>query len=362
MRIDDIQTPCLIVDLDKLDRNISKMASYCKSVGCSVRPHAKAHKNPLIARKQLAAGAVGLCCQTLEEAESLVYSGIEDVLITNIFASKIAFERILNLARNGRIILTVDSAEVAKLLSKAATERNNSLDVLVEINVGQNRTGVQPGPEAAKLAKLVSSLECLRFRGLMGYEGHLQLSIPEFDKRKLAVKSALSGLTESIEETKRAGIDVEIVTSGGTGTYNITADYEGVTDIQPGSYVMMDNRYNLIDTTGRDFQNSLFMISTVVSKPSDSQAVIDLGWKSASVEYSIYGWDGMPKAVEYDASYSPGGDEHGILKFREGAKQPSIGDRMKFIPSHCDTTLNLHNKFYGVRNDRVEVVCPIARR
>ncbi|HKW04995.1 MAG TPA: DSD1 family PLP-dependent enzyme [Nitrososphaerales archaeon] len=362
MKIDELQTPCLIVDLDKLESNISKMASYCKSVGCSVRPHAKAHKNPLIARKQLAGGAVGLCCQTLEEAESLVYSGIEDVLITNIFASKNAFERILNLARNGRIILTVDSAEVAKLLSKAAKDRNCTLEVLVEINVGQNRTGVQAGPEAAKLAKLVSSLECLRFRGLMGYEGHLQLSMPEFDKRKSAVKSALSCLTQSIEETKREGIDVEIVTSGGTGTYNITAEYEGVTDIQPGSYVMMDNRYNLIDTAGKDFQNSLFLISTVVSKPDDSQAVVDLGWKSASVEYSIYGWNGMPRAVEYDASYSPGGDEHGILKFQRGAGLPSVGDRMKFIPSHCDTTLNLHNKFYGVRNGRVEVVCPIARR
>ena len=362
MTPEELPTPCLLVDLDKVEKNIAKMASYCKSVGCNVRPHVKAHKNPLIARKQLDAGAVGVCCQTLEEAESMVMSGVEDVLITNCFASNNALDRIMNLVPNGRIILTVDSLESARLLSKAAASRKASVDVLVEVNVGQNRTGVNPGSAAANLAKSVSEFEGLHFRGLMGYEGHLQMSIPEFEKRIVAVKNALSNLSKSVEETKKLGLDVEIVTAGGTGTYNITAEFPGVTDIQPGSYVTMDHLYNGVDTCGTDFLNSLTVLSTVVSTPNESQAVIDMGWKSTSVEYSIFGWNGMPKPVGVEATYSPGGDEHGILKLKDGSQKVRIGDRIQFVPSHCDTTLNLHSKFYGIRNGRVELVCPIARR
>jgi D-serine deaminase-like pyridoxal phosphate-dependent protein len=248
-----------------------------------------------------------------------------------------------------------------ELLARAAARRGLTLDVLVEINVGQNRTGVEPGEPAAKLATVVSRTEGLNFRGLMGYEGFLQLTIPEIEKRKIEDRKALAGISQSIDAVRKAGLEPEIVTSGGTGTYNIAAEFEGVTEIQPGSYVMMDHRYNMMETCGTDFKNSLNILSTVVSTPED-RVIVDMGWKSASVEYQIFGWDGLAHPVGVGAKYFPGGDEHGVLKFDEGAKRPKLGDRLRFIPSHCDTTLNLYNKFYGIRGDRVEVICPIAKR
>jgi len=365
LNIDELPTPCLVIDLDIVEQNISKMASYCRSAGCGLRPHVKAHKNPLIARKQIDAGAVGLCCQTLEEAEAMIFNGIDKILLTNMIASENAITRFLNLRRNGEIMITLDSIEGAQLLGSAAQKRGLTIEVLVEINVGQNRTGVEPGEKAARFALAISKIAGLKFRGLMGYEGHLQLSIPEFEKRKTEVHKTLSNLAISLEAVrKESGLDADIVTSGGTGTYNITAEYDGVTEIQPGSYVMMDHRYNLMQTCGTDFGNSLKVLSTVISAPSEGRVVVDMGWKACSVEYQIFGWDGMPRPVEFsEAKYSPGGDEHGILNLDEKAvKKPRIGDRITFLPSHCDTTLNLHNKFYGVRGDRVEVVCPIARR
>lgn len=365
LRIEELPTPCLLVDLEILEKNIETMAKYCKSVNCGLRPHAKAHKSPLIARKQLNAGAIGLCVQTLEEAEAMILSGIDRILLTNIIASENAINRFLNLRRNGEIMTTVDSLEGVEILGRAARHRGLVVDVLVEVNVGQNRTGVRPGEPAAKLASALARNEGLKFKGLMGYEGFLQLSIPELEKRKTDVYRALDGLTRSIQSVRAAGLEPEVVTSGGTGTYNITSRYDGVTEIQPGSYVMMDHRYNLMQTCGTDFQNSLTILSTVVSTHAD-RVIVDMGWKAASVEYQIFGWDGMPHAMDLaGAKYSPGGDEHGILKFdgaKSGQERPKIGDRIKFIPSHCDTTLNLHSKFYGVRGDRVEVVCEIAKR
>ncbi len=370
LNIEEIPTPSIVIDLDILEENIRKMAQYCRSVKCNLRPHAKAHKNPFVARKQIEAGAVGLCCQTLEEVEALVLGGVNsEILFTNMVSTKTAIERLLTLCKNGDVMITLDSLENGENLARAARHRGLVLDFILEVNVGQNRTGSEPGEEAASLAFELSRTEGLRFRGLMGYEGHLQTSIPEFDKRKKEVHSALSKLQKSIEEARKLGLDPEIVTAGGSGTYNITAEVPGVTEIQPGSYIVMDARYNLIDTLGRDFKNSLFLISSVVSTRGDDRVIIDMGWKACSLEYQIIGYDGMPKAVGYDPgeiTYSPGGDEHGILKIAQGveaSRRPKLGDRIKFIPSHCDTTVNLYSKFYGVRKKgEVEIVCPIARR
>jgi len=361
MNIEELPTPCLIVDLDLLEENISRMAAYCRSVKCGLRPHVKAHKSPFIAKKQMDSGAMGVCAQTLEEAESMILGGIDHVILTNMIISQNSLDRFLSLRRNGDIITTVDSIEGIELLEKAAAHRGLTVDVLVEINVGQNRTGVEPGEPAAKLATALSRTKGLNFKGLMGYEGFLQLTIPEIEKRKIEDQKALSGISRSIDAIRKAGFEPDIVTSGGTGTYNIAAEFEGVTEIQPGSYVMMDHRYNMIETCGTDFKNSLNILSTVVSTPED-RVIVDMGWKSASVEYQIFGWDGMAHPIGCDAKYFPGGDEHGVLKFEEGVKRPRLGDRLRFIPSHCDTTLNLYNKFYGIRGDRVEVVCPIAKR
>jgi D-serine deaminase-like pyridoxal phosphate-dependent protein len=362
LQISELPTPCLLVDLDLLDSNIRKMAEFCRSRKCGLRPHAKAHKSPLVARKQLDAGAIGLCCQTLEEAEAMILNGVRPVLLTHMLASDTAILRFLNLRRHGDIATTVDGLENARVLANGALHRGLSVDVLVEVNVGHNRTGIEPREPAARLAAEITRLGGLRFRGIMGYEGHLQLSTPEFPKRKAAVHSALQGLTGTLDALERQGLQAEVVTAGGTGTYNITAEYPGVTDIQPGSYVTMDHRYNLIETAGSDFGNALTVLATVVSTPKPDEAVVDLGWKAASVEFAMFGWEGMPRPRLDGISYRVAGDEHGILKSDSPTHRPRVGDRIRFIPSHCDTTLNLHGKFYGVRGDEVELVCPIARR
>ncbi len=292
MLLSELNTPCLLVDLDVLDANVTKMADFCRTKKVGLRPHVKGHKNALVGKKQLAAGAVGLACQTMEEVEVMALNGLGPLLLTHGLAREDTVERFLNLGRHVEMMVTVDGIESSELLGRAARHRGQIAEVLVEVNVGQNRTGVEPGEHAADLAVAVSKIEGLRLRGLMGYEGHLQVSFPEYDKRKAEDKVSVGKLGMSVEAARKRDLDIEIVSAGGTGTYNIVPDFGVATEIQPGSYVMMDTRYGLIDTCGSDFGNALTILSTVVSTPSEKQAVVDLGWKGCGVEYSIFGWRG----------------------------------------------------------------------
>lgn len=362
MKIDELPTPALIIDLDAVERNIAKMQEFVRSRGCGIRPHAKSHKSPFIARKQMQAGAVGQCCQTLVEAEALVLNGIDHVLLTHNLASAATIERFLNLKRNADVMIIVDGTENAEMLAKAARHRGMAVDVIVEVDIGINKSGQQPGESAAKFARWVTQTEGLRFRGIMGYEGHLQISTPNFEERKAKAMVALGGVTKTINSLKELGIVPEIVTCGGTGTYNITAGYPGVTEIQPGSYIYMDRRYGEIGPAGSDFEKAMTVIGTVVSTATPTRAVTDLGWKAVGIEYEALGLGGMPTPLLPGLKYTPGGDEHGILTAEEPKYRPNVGDRVRFIPAHCDTTLNLYGTFYGVRGDRVEVACPVARR
>jgi D-serine deaminase-like pyridoxal phosphate-dependent protein len=362
LKIDELPTPCVLVDLDILEKNIEKMAEFTKSKNCGVRPHVKSHKSPFIARKQMKAGAVGVCCQTLIEAEAMIMNGIDHVLLTHNLASPLMIERFLGIARNGDVKILVDGPENAGVLAKAVIHRGMTVDVLVEVNIGNNKAGQEPGDPAAKFASWVSKEEGLNFKGIQAYEGNLQLSTPNFERRRELALVELQKITNTITALKHHGLVPEIVTGGGTGTYNITAGYPGVTDIQPGSYIMMDGRYSEMETSGSDFDQSMTVLSTVVSTPNDTRAVIDLGWKAVGIEYAALGWGGMPKPLIHGVTYRTGGDEHGVLECERPSSRPKVGDRVKFIPSHCDTTLNLHGVFYGLRGDNVEVVCPIARR
>ncbi len=312
MKVEELPTPSVLVDLDVLERNILKMAEFTKSKNCGLRPHAKSHKSPFIAKKQMNAGAVGVCCQTIIEAESMIMNGIEHVLLTHNLASQSMIERFLSLVKNGDAKILVDGPENAEILAKAATRRGLNVDVLVEVNIGNNKAGQEPGEPAAKFASWVSRQEGLKFKGLQCYEGNLQLSIPEFDKRKEQATATLQKITNTINALKHHGLVPEIVTGGGTGTYNITAGYPGVTDIQPGSYIMMDRRYSEIETSGSDFEQAMTIISTVVSTPNETRAVTDLGWKAVGIEYESIGWGGMPRPLIHGAKYATGGDEHGV--------------------------------------------------
>ena len=362
LNLGDLPTPCVLVNLDALERNIQRMADFTKSKNCGLRPHAKSHKSPFIAKKQIRAGAVGVCCQTLIEAEAMIMNGIDHVLLTHNLASEVTIERFLGLRKNGDVKILVDGPENSEILAKAARHRGVTVDVLVEVNIGNNKAGQEPGEPAAKFASWVSRLEGLNFAGLQCYEGNLQLGTPKFEERKKLAIPALEKITSTINALKKVGLVPEIVSAGGTGTYSITAGYPGVTEIQPGSYIMMDRRYSEIEGPGSNFEQSMTVLSTVVSTPNDSKAIIDLGWKAIGVEYEMLGWGGMPKPLLDGATYSTGGDEHGILKFDSPSKRPRVGDKVRLIPAHCDTTLNLHGVFYCMRNEHVEVVCPIARR
>jgi D-serine deaminase-like pyridoxal phosphate-dependent protein len=362
MKIDELPTPALIIDLDAVERNIAKMQEFVKSRGCDVRPHAKSHKSPFIAKKQMQAGAVGQCCQTLLEAETLMLNGIDHILLTHNLASARTIERFLNLKRNGDIMIIVDGQENAEMLAHAARLRGTVVDVIVEVDIGQNKAGQQPGEPAAKFCRWVRQTEGLRLRGIMGYEGHVQISMPNFDERKTKALTALGNVTATLNALKELGITPEIVTCGGTGTYNITAGYPGVTEIQPGSYIYMDRRYGEIGTAGDDFEKAMTVIATVVSAATPTRAVTDLGWKAVGIEYEALGFGGMPTPLLPGLKYTPGGDEHGVLTADEPKHRPNVGDRVRFVPAHCDTTLNLYGTFYGVRGDHVEVACPVARR
>ena len=362
MNIDELPTPAVVIDLDAVERNIKKMQDFVNSRGCGVRPHAKSHKSPFIAKKQMDAGAVGQCCQTIVEAEALMLNGIDHVLLTTNLASQASIERFLNLGRNGDIKIIVDGKENAEMLARTARHRGMTADVVVDLDVGGNKTGQPPGEPAARFAKWIMETDGLRFRGIQGYEGHLQISTPDFEERKTKAMEALGKITATIEALRALGITPEIVTCGGTGTYNISAGYPGVTDIQPGSYIYMDRRYGEIGSAGTDFEKSMTVVATVISAPTPTRAVTDLGWKGVGIEYEAIGFGGMPTPLLPGLRYTPGGDEHGILTAQEPRYRPNVGDRVRFVPAHCDTTLNLYGFFYGVRGDRVEVVGPVARR
>lgn len=362
MNVDELPTPALVMDLDAVERNIRRMQDFVNSRGCGVRPHAKSHKSPFIAKKQMDAGAVGQCCQTINEAEAMMMNGIDHVLLTSNLASGGAIERFLNLGRNGDIKIIVDGVENAGMLAEAARHRGTSADVLVDVDLGGNKTGQQPGEPAARFARWVTETEGLRFRGLQCYEGHLQVSTPDFEQRKAKAMEALGRITTTIEALEALGITPEIVTGGGTGTYNITAGYPGVTDIQPGSYIYMDRRYGEIAPAGTDFEKAMTVIGTVISAPTPTRAVTDVGWKAVGLEYEAIGVGGMPTVMLPGLKYHPGGDEHGVLMAEEARYRPAVGERVRFLPAHCDTTLNMYGSFYGVRGERVEVVAPISRR
>ena len=363
MNVKEISTPALLLDLDVVDQNVRTLSAYFRGKKCGYRPHVKAHKSPFIAHKQLEAGATGFASQTLDEAEVMALNGIPEILITHMIVSPEKIRRLMVLAKHSKMMVTVDSSENVKALATAARENGVNVGVVVEINVGQNRTGVPPLRPALELAKVVEAQRGITLNGIMGYEGHLQCSIPDFEERKKKCVETLAPLIETRDMMLDAGVSVGMVSSGGTGTYNIASEIPGVTEIQPGSYVTMDHRYRLMQTCGSDFGCVLTVLATVVSKPSSSRAIVDMGWKACSIEYQIFGWQGMPKPKSLlGVEYSPGGDEHGILTVKDSGVNLNLGDKLEFIPSHCDTTVNLHDKFYGTRNDQVELVIDIPGR
>jgi D-serine deaminase-like pyridoxal phosphate-dependent protein len=358
MPLADVDTPALILDLDAFERNLELLDASLAGRKIRVRPHAKSHKCPKIALAQLARGAVGVCCQKVSEAEAMVEGGVPDVLIANEVVGAAKLTRLAALARRARVAVCADDASNVAALDAAARDAGVRLDVLVEVNVGANRCGVEPGEPAAVLAAKIAAARNLRFAGLQAYQGAAQ-HVRKVEERRAAIERAVANVKASVAAIERAGMKCERVTGAGTGTYAFEATSGVYDEIQPGSYVFMDVDYGRNEWTESGiprFDNSLFVWTTVMSRPAAERAVVDAGLKASSVD------SGMPRVAGLEgAEYVKASDEHGMLALGPGARV-AVGDKLKLIPGHCDPTVNLYDHFVCIRRGVVEDIWPITAR
>ena len=358
--IEELPTPALMIDLDLFERNLKTMQEACRSHNGKYRPHGKAHKSAIIGRMQLAAGAGGLCAAKLGEAEVFVRGGIKDVLITTAVVGRRKIQRLLALAEMAPDIKVVaDSTRNLDELHSAAVLAKRTLTVLVDVNVGQNRTGVDTPSDAVAVAQHLAKLSSLKLGGIQAYAG-MNMHVVGFQNRRDASMLALDRALAARSALEKAGFAVPILSAGGTGTYNIDLKVPGVTEIQPGSYIFMDTHYRAIGgeqtETFNDFGTSLSVLTTVISR-ARGRAITDGGNKALSTDESMP----VPKGLT-GIDYRPGGDEHGILVLKNPNRDLQVGEKVEFLPGHCDTTVNLHNVFFGVRNGVVESVWPVEAR
>jgi D-serine deaminase-like pyridoxal phosphate-dependent protein len=358
----DVDTPALVVDLDMFERNIARMAKAVAEAGLRLRPHAKTHKSAEIAKRQIAAGAVGVCCQKVSEAEALVRGGVRDILLSNEIVGRRKLARLAALARVAKIGLCIDHIDGVAEADAAAREGGVQIDCLVEIDVGGERCGVVSDDEAVRIAMAISRSPALRFAGLQAYNGASQHIVDGGERRSVTLGVAQRAATLA-KRLNQAGIACDCVTGAGTGTYSTAIETGAFTEIQAGSYIFMDRSYASIEgERGGPFDgfgHALFILTTVMSRPSDRRAVVDAGHKAASVD------SGMPHVWNRPGvTYGRPSDEHGVLT---GAPLPARGERILLVPGHCDPTVNLHDWFIGVRDlhngrARVESVWPVDAR
>jgi D-serine deaminase-like pyridoxal phosphate-dependent protein len=355
--ITELDTPALIVDLDAMNANIAACFDGLEGTNVRVRPHLKTGKSPIIAHRLLQAGAIGVCVAKLGEAEVMAGAGIDDILITTELVGARKLERLVALLRDHpHVKIVLDSLEGATTIARAVSSAGLSVDALIDVNVGQNRCGVLP-ENAVLLAAEIGALEGVRIVGLQGYEGHLQHD-RDLEVRRASCDAAMVKLTQVVTDLERAGFAISIVSTGGTGTYAFCARHERVTEVQPGSFIFMDTDY--IATPGLPFKSALTVHATVISTPGPGRAILDAGFKSLSTD------SGFAQPADLEGwSYSPAGDEHGALTVDADAQRVSslkIGDRVALIPSHIDTTVNLHNAYFAHRSGVLEAVWPISAR
>lgn len=349
--IDELDTPVLLVDLDVLERNISTMAHFIREHGVAWRPHIKGHKCPPIAHKQLAAGAIGITCAKLGEAEIFAAAGITDILIANQIVGPIKMRRLMSLCRHADVIVAVDSLENLRELEAAAAEARVRPRVVIEVDIGMGRCGVQPGKPTVALAQAAAACRSLRMVGLMGWEGHA-LAIEDPGERVRAIWEAVQLLVETAEACRNAGVPVEIVSCGGSGTFRWSTRVSGITEIQAGGGIFGDLRYQ---EWGAGTDLALTVLTTVISRPTPRRLVVDAGLKAVSALVPPVPID-LPRAVRTELSA-----EHGVFEFATDV-QAEIGARLQLAVGYHDLTVFLHDVLYGVRQGVVETVWPVAAR
>ena len=358
--VSEVDTPALLVDLDALERNIRRMQERAAGTKVRLRPHSKTHKSTTIANMQIAAGATGVCCQKVSEAEIMVDGGVTDVLVANEVVGKLKVERVAALARRAKVSVCVDDMGNVQDLAAAAVKFGSTIHVLVELNVGANRCGVESAEDLARLAAAISNSASLRFAGVQAYHGAAQ-HLRKFEERRDAIDGAVRKVIEATSLLGRNGLQCDVVTGAGTGTFEFEIASGVYNELQVGSYVFMDVDYGRNnDRAGKpvsDFENALFILATVMSYPVPKRAVVDAGLKALSVD------SGMPRVMEHDAvSYVAASDEHGRLEIMSDDRPFKLGDKIRLVPGHCDPTVNLHDWFVCIRNSRVESFWPVNAR
>jgi 3-hydroxy-D-aspartate aldolase len=360
MREDEIDTPALVIDLDAFEFNLDTMARLLAPTGVKLRAHAKTHKSPVIAHLQIARGAVGNCVQKVTEAEVLAWGGVPDILVSNEIVGAAKLARLCALPRIAKVAVCADDAGQVAAIDAAAADAGIRMTVLVEIDVGAGRCGVQPGPDAVALATRIAASKHLIFGGLQAYHGSAQHKRTP-DERRTLIGGAVEASRRTVEQLRQQGLDCAIVGGAGTGTFEIESQSGVYTEMQAGSYVFMDADYaRNLDEAGAPigtFRHALFVLSSVMSAAQPGVAVLDAGLKSLAVD------SGLPTVWQRpDIRYTSASDEHGKLAVGSETAAPKVGEKLRLVPGHCDPTVDKFDWYVGIRNGRVECLWPVAAR
>jgi 3-hydroxy-D-aspartate aldolase len=358
----DLPTPALLIDLDVFDANLAKMQQHADAHGMGLRCHTKMHKSPIIAQKQLAAGATGVCAATVSEAEVMLAGGVMNILITSPVVTSEKIKRVIDLARrSAEVRIVVDHIAAAESFNLAATSANVRLKVLVDLDPGMGRTGIACGEPALELGQYITQkCSALVFSGLQMYIGNC-MHIEGFDARRARYIALLDAGIKTRALFESQGIPVEVFTGGGTGTFDIEPGIGALTELQAGSYAFMDVEYREIGGQAGeifdDFATSLFMLVTAISKPQKRLITVDAGFKSFASDA------GAPQFRDIEGVvYHFGGDEHGIVVLNNPSVEIQLGDKLMMLTPHCDPTVNLHDYYFPYRNGLVEEIWPVSAR
>jgi D-serine deaminase-like pyridoxal phosphate-dependent protein len=350
----DLDTPALVLDLDVMERNVARMARTFRDAGVGWRPHTKAIKVPELAQRLLQAGAFGVTCAKLGEAEVMAAAGIRDILIANQIVGKAKIERLMKVLKLADVIIAVDNVRNVQELDRAAQASGQQLRVVIEVDIGMHRAGVAPGEEPVELAKQIDACGGLRFAGVFGWEGQA-VKIADGTAKQQEIERSVGLLTATADRCRAAGLPVDIVSCGGTGTYQHAARLPGVTEVQAGGGIFCDMYYSQSMQVDHEF--ALTILASVTSRPVPTRIICDAGKKSMSMDAA------RPRPlIEMPVTSLALSAEHSVIELEAPDSSLHVGDKVEFVVGYSDTTTMLHDELYGIRQGHVEVVWPVAGR
>ena len=349
-----LDTPSLLVDLDVMEANTAKMAKTFRHNAINWRPHTKGMKIPALAHRLIKAGAMGVTCAKLGEAEVMAAGGVADILVANQIVGPIKIQRLVNLQRHADVMVAVDNWDNIREIDAAAIANSVRVRVLIEVNTGMNRAGTLPGQPTVDLAKKVAALKGVKLAGVMTWEAHtLRLTDPA--EKRTAIEGAIATFVGTVEACRAAGVEIGIVSCGGTGTYWITATQKGITEVQAGGGIFGDVLYR--KSFGVDHPYAMTVLAQVTSRPDPARIICDAGRKTMTGDAAMPEPIGFGKLTDMELSA-----EHTIVNLAEPSDTPRVGDKVEFVVGYTDTTLNLHDELVGIRKGKVEVVWSILGR